>query len=79
MIGPIVSAEIESLVFGTEPQIPIAGDQKPMGVAEVVIERVPIAKPSVVMLIIAVEGVGGLVVEDFGGILVFVGRGRVLL
>jgi len=55
----------------------MARNQKAVRVTDVIIKRITIAEPAVVFLVITVARIGRLVIEDFGGILVFVlGGGR---
>src|SRR5438552_5119958 len=53
------AAEIEALVLDTGPEIPFAGDEKAMVIAEIVVERLAITELRLVK--IAVEGVGPFV------------------
>ena len=55
------AVEVVAFVFDTEPKIPFAGNQKPMVIAEIVVERIAIAKFG--LLEIAVESVGRFVRE----------------
>ena len=63
MIGQSVvgAAEIETFIFDPRTEVPLPGDQKPVIIAEVIIERITISKFG--FLEIAVEGVGRFVVK----------------
>src|SRR5262249_12851953 len=75
-IGAVVAAEIESFVFSSDAQIPIASNQKPMGVGDLVVERIAVPELSAIILIIAIEGVGRLVLEDVEVVYLFFRRRR---
>src|SRR5437660_4316393 len=62
---PVVgAAEIEPLVFNSCPEIPFAGDEEAMSVAEIVVKRVAVSEFAVVIVEIAVERVVHLVIEQ---------------
>ena len=63
-------AEIESLVFNANAQIPVSGNEKPMSIAEIVVERIAVAELPPIVLKIAVSSIDGFVIEDLGGVLV---------
>src|SRR5262249_27842290 len=77
-IRPIVATEIKPLVLGAKSQIPVSSNQEPMGIGKIVVERIAVTELPVVVFKIAVEGIGGFVIEDLGRVLVLVGgrRGR---
>src|ERR1700731_1537889 len=70
----IGAAEVEPLILNSQTQIPVAGNEKSVCVTELVVDGVAAAELSPVILKIAATGIGGLVIEDFGGIFVFVGQ-----
>src|SRR5216684_5754918 len=67
------AAEIEPFVFDTRPEKPVSGDQKAVGITEIVIERIAVTKLAVIVVEIAVRSVGCLVLEQLAGVLVFRG------
>jgi hypothetical protein len=63
----IVSAsEIEPFIFNARSEIPISGNEKPMRVTELIIERIAIAERPPIVLKIAASGVKGFVIENLG-------------
>ena len=60
------AAEIEPFIFNARSEIPIPGNEKPMRVTELVIDRVAVAEPSAIFLEVALTGVNGLVGEKLG-------------
>src|SRR5215831_14704114 len=77
MIGQTVigSIEIEPLVFGPCPEIPVPFDQKTMRVAKVVVERVAVAELAVIVEEAAIAGVIQFVVKKIA-VIFFRWRGR---
>ncbi len=68
MIGKSIvgAAEIEPLVFDAQTQVPVSGNQKPVGVAEIVIERVAVAELAPIVLKIAISSIDGFVIKKLG-------------
>src|SRR6266403_2641685 len=61
---PVVgAAEIEPLVFNSCPEIPFAGDEEAMSVAEIVVERIAVAEVAVDVVEIAAERVVHFVIK----------------
>src|SRR2546423_279295 len=75
-IMPIVTAEVESFVLSSEAQIPVAGNQKAVGVGDLVVDRIAVPELSTVVLIIATEAVGRLVLKNVEMIYLLFARGR---
>ena len=60
------AAKIEPLIFNARPEIPVPGNVKAMGVAEIIVERVAVAENPPIVLKIALTGVKSLVGKKLG-------------
>ena len=60
------SAEIKPLVLHPGTKIPISSDEKPMRIAEIVLERIAVAERPPIILKIALPGVESLVIKNLG-------------
>src|SRR5206468_9914953 len=68
----IGAPEIKSLVLDACPEIPLPGNEKPMSVAEVIVERIAMAEVAVDVVEIAAERVVHLIIEQIA--MVFIRR-----
>jgi hypothetical protein len=66
----ISTVEVEPFVFNSCPEIPLAGDEEAVRVAEIVVERIAVSKLAVVVVETTVSGVVHLVIKKIAVIFV---------